>query len=98
MARASAWKARACRPSALRNMAPTSRSNRSTAWSDMLDSGAARLAGELRQAGLVDEMSSAWCDADATYMFQPLDQAEHGRRCGGLRHLSQPGEPALAGF
>ena len=83
MARASAWKARACRPSALRNIAPTKRSNRSIAWSvrlaaevqadgdqrrmpalplvagDMLDRGAAGLAGELGQARLVDEMAAA---------------------------------------
>src|SRR5215469_14241740 len=37
MARPSAWKARACRASALRNIVPTSRSNRSMAWSQIGD-------------------------------------------------------------
>jgi hypothetical protein len=39
---------------------------------DMLDRGAARLAGELCQARL-DEMSSAGREADTSCMFQPLD-------------------------
>ena len=35
---------------------------------DMLDRGAAGLAGELCQARLMDEMSTAWFDADTSYM------------------------------
>ncbi len=65
---------------------------------DMLDRGAARLAGELCQARLMDKMSSAWRDADTSYMFQPLDDTEHGRRRGGFWHLPQPGQPVLAGL
>lgn len=52
---------------------------------------------ELRQARLMDEMTAAGLDADPSHMFQPLDQAQHGGGLGGLRHLLQPGQPALAG-
>ena len=45
---------------------------------DMLDRGAAGLAGELRQARLMDEMAAPRLDADGADMLQPLDQAEHG--------------------
>ena len=65
---------------------------------DMLHRGAARLAGELGKARLMDEMSAAWIDADRANMFQALDQTEHGDRLGRFRHLAQPGQPALAGF
>jgi hypothetical protein len=65
---------------------------------NMLDRGAARLARELSQARLVDQVSAAGLDADRTDMLQALDHAEHGGRLGGLRHLPQPGQPTLAGL
>jgi hypothetical protein len=62
----------------------------------MLHCGTASLAGELRKACLVDLVSAAGLDADRANMVQALDQAEHGGWPGGLRHLPQPCQPALA--
>jgi len=61
---------------------------------DMLHRGALGLAGQLRQARLVDEVAAPRLDADGAHMLQPLDEAEHGGGLGRLRHLPQPGEPA----
>ena len=63
---------------------------------DMLHRGAPGLARQLRQARLMDEMSTARLDADGAHMLKPLDEAEHGGGLGRLRHLPQPGQPALA--
>ncbi len=43
---------------------------------NMLDRGAAGLAGELSQARLVDEMAAAGINADPAHMLQPLDPAQ----------------------
>jgi len=100
MDRASAWKSRACRPSALRNIAPIQCRVPALPLiaGDVLDRGAARLACQLSQARLLDQVSAVGLDADRTDMLQALDHAEHGGRLGGLRHLSQPGQPTLAGL
>jgi len=63
---------------------------------DMLDRGAASFTRELCQPCLMDEMTTARLDTNATHFFQPLDQAKHSRRPGGFRHLPQPGQPGLA--
>src|SRR4051812_33321414 len=52
----------------------------------------------MRRPCLVHEMSAARLDADGPHVLQPFDQAEHGGGLGGFRHLTQPGQPALAGF
>ena len=54
---------------------------------DMLDRSATRLAGELCQARLVDEMPSARREADTSHMLHPLDETEHPRGRGGFWHL-----------
>ena len=43
---------------------------------DMLHRGAPGLAGELRQAHLVDEMAAARLDVDGAHVLQPLNQAK----------------------
>jgi hypothetical protein len=63
----------------------------------MLRRHAASLAGELRQARLVNVMSASRLDANRPDMFQAFEQAEHGGRLAGLWHLPQPGQPGLAG-
>lgn len=64
---------------------------------NVLHRDARRLARELGQPGLVDYVPAAGLDAEAADVLQPCDQAQHGGRLGGLRHLPQPGQPALAG-
>ena len=64
---------------------------------DMLHRHPASLAGELRQTLLVNVISAFPLDANRPHMFQALEQAEHGGRFAGLWHLSQPGQPSLAG-
>ena len=66
---------------------------------DMLDRGAARLAGELCQARLMDEMSSAWlrCRYARTCSSRSIRPSMAARR-GGFWHLPQPGQPVLAGL
>jgi hypothetical protein len=64
--------------------------------SDMLNRGAAGLTRQLRQPCLMDEMTSARLDTDATHFLQPLDHAQQRRGFGGFRHLPQPGQPRLA--
>ena len=64
---------------------------------DMLRRHAASLAGELRQACLVNVMSTSRLDANRPDMLQAFEQADHGDRFAGLWHLSQPGQPSLAG-
>ncbi len=63
---------------------------------NMLDGGASRFAGELRQACLVDELAAGRLDADPAHMLQAFDQAQHRSWLGGLGHLPQPRQPALA--
>jgi hypothetical protein len=46
----------------------------------MLRRHAASLAGELRQARLVNVMSASRLDANRPHMFQAFDKAEHGGR------------------
>lgn len=46
----------------------------------------------------MDQMSATGLDADRADVLQALDQAEHGGGRAGLRHLPQPGQPALAGI
>ena len=65
---------------------------------DMLGRRPSGLTGELRKAGLMHAMPARGIDADRPDMVQALDQAEHRGRLCRLRHLAQPGEPALPGF
>ena len=64
----------------------------------MLDGGAACFAGKLHEARLVDELAAGRLDADLAHMLQAFDQARHRGRPGGLGHLPQPRQPALARF
>jgi hypothetical protein len=64
---------------------------------DVLHRGASRLAGEPGETHLVHAMPVSRIEADGADVAQSLDQAEHGRRLGGRRHLAQPHQPALAG-
>ena len=63
---------------------------------DVLQGDARRLARELGQPGLVNLMSTSGLDADGVDVLQAGDQAQHGRRLGGLWHLPQPGQPVLS--
>lgn len=62
----------------------------------MLDGGAARLAGELCEAGLMDELAAGRLDADPAHVLQAFDQSQHRGWLGGFGHLPQPCQPALA--
>ena len=73
---------------------------------DMLDGGAASLAGELREVGLVDDMAAAGsmptprtCSSRSIprKSLRDFAEAQHRRWLGGLGHLLQPCQPALAG-
>ena len=61
---------------------------------DMLDRGAASLAGELRKTRLMDEVAAPRLDPNGTLMLEPFDEAEYSGRLSRFRHLPQPGQPA----
>jgi len=65
---------------------------------NMLNRGAAALAGELGKASLMHAMSAGGIDADCANMVQTLDQAQHRSRLCRFRYLAQPNEPALTAF
>jgi len=65
---------------------------------DMLHRAAARFADELGKAGLMNSMPARSIKAGGADMVQALDQTEHRDRLCRLRHLAQPGEPALVSF
>jgi len=66
--------------------------------SKMLGRRPSSLTGKLREAGLMHAVPARGIDADRPDMVQALDEAEHRGRLCRLRHLTQPAEPALAGF
>ena len=61
--------------------------------SDMLGGGASGFARKLGEPRLMDQVATAWFDANLTDVFQTLDQTEHRGWVGGFWHLLQPGEP-----
>nr|BAM13942.1 hypothetical protein [Pseudomonas sp. K-62] len=63
---------------------------------DVLHGHARGLGGDLRHALRVDPATATGLDAEAAYVAQARDQAEHGGGLGGLRHLPHPREPGLA--
>src|SRR5271163_4160724 len=65
---------------------------------DVLDGGAPGFAHELGETRLMDHVATAWFDPNPSDVLQTFDQTEHGGRCGGFRHLSQPREPTQAGL
>ena len=54
---------------------------------DMLDGGAPGFARELGETRLMDQVATAWFDADPSDVLQTLDQTEHRGGRGGFRHL-----------
>src|ERR1700719_167141 len=83
MARPSAWKARACRMSALRNIVPISRSNRLIAWSVRL---AARSEGDGDQGGMP---ALALVTRDMLQVHAPADRKYLLAGPGGLRTIQR---------
>ena len=65
--------------------------------SDMLGGGASGFARKLGEPRLMDQVATAWFDANLTDVFQTLDQTEHRGWVGGFWHLLQPGEPTQTG-
>jgi hypothetical protein len=67
-------------------------------FSNVLRCGTARLAGKPNKASLMNAVAACSIEVDRVDMLQALNQAEHHDRLRRLRHLAQPGEPALTGL